>query len=132
MFKKFARVLSLVLVITLLMSAIGASAGTYKNKTTWRMVTCGDKLLRKTALYVRNTSTGRDAPSLVLTVTQKNGCGSSRNICVIGPNSTGKIIFYTYLGNVGDIRFTISPSGMSNKYSCTMYNGDGSPIVKVG
>lgn len=133
MSKKIFRVLALTLVMTILLSVVSASAATYKKTTTYNMVTCGDKLLRKTTLYVKNTSTGNMKPDLVLTVkSQQGGIYSSRTVCVIPANYTGVINFYTPFSKVGNVKFTVSPVGVLKDYSCSIWSSDGSPIVRIG
>lgn len=119
----------MLLIIATLLSTTAAFAATYTKTTEYSLVTCGDKLVRKTTLYIKNTSSS--AGWITATVTSNTGCGVSRTVCAIGKGRTGYINIYTGFGQVGKVRVSISKDPMSRNYSCSLWTSDGSNLVRV-
>lgn len=127
--RKAIRILAMLLIVAVLLSTTAAFAATYTKTTKFSLVTCGDKLLRKTTLYIKNTSSS--AGWITATVTSRTGCGASRSVCAIPKGCTGVINFYTGFGQVGQVEVTISQDPMSRNYSCSLWTSDGSTIVRT-
>ena len=122
--------MAVLLIIAVLFSMTGALAATYTKTTRFAMTTCGDKFPWKTTtLYIKNYSSSSAA--IVATVIKNDGCGVSRKVCVIFPGSTGVMRFYTGFRKVGNINVELSKS-LGNRYSCSLYNTDNTPVIKVG
>lgn len=127
--KKAIRILAMMLIVVVLLSTTAALAATYTNTTKYSLVTCGDKLIRSTKLYIMNTSSS--SGWINATVTSRSGCGASRTICSIPKGNVGSITFYTGFGQVGQVEVTITKGAMMRNYSCSLWTSDGSTLVRT-